>query len=125
MRRDRGFTLIEVVVAFAILGLSLSVLYGTFSNSIARTRQDASLSEATLLAQSLLNRAAAETTEFTEGEWSDFHYQLTRQLIAAPVKQSAFTIPTERVTARVRWVGGHGPREIELSTLRLVHRVSP
>ena len=59
-RRDAGFTLIEMVIAFAILGLSLSALYATFQSALSRTRHDAHLSEATMLARSVLARAGTE-----------------------------------------------------------------
>jgi general secretion pathway protein I len=37
LRRARGFTLIEVVVAFAILALSLGALYESFGGALRRS----------------------------------------------------------------------------------------
>lgn len=54
---DDGFTLLEVVVALAILGLSLTVLFAIFSQSVARTRSDETRENERVLAQSLLQRA--------------------------------------------------------------------
>lgn len=53
---EGGFTLIEVIVALAILGLSLTVLFAIFSQSIARIRVNETRESERLLAQSLLQR---------------------------------------------------------------------
>jgi general secretion pathway protein I len=122
----RGFTLLEVVIAFAILGLSLAVLYGAFQTALSRSRRDAQLSEATLLAQSLLARAGTELTieqPGHDGEWSGYRYVLTQEAVAAPSLRRTVTIPTQRVTVRVSWVSGSGTHEMEISTLKLARKV--
>ena len=120
--RMRGFTLLEVVIAFAILGLSLAVLYGAFQTALSRSRRDAQLSEATLLAQSLLARAGTELTieqSGQDGEWSGYRYLLTQEAVAASSLQPTITLPTRRLTVRVSWITGSGTHEIEISTLKL------
>jgi general secretion pathway protein I len=122
-----GFTLLEVVIAFAILGVSLAVLYGAFQTALSRSRRDAHLSEATMLAQSLLARAGTELTSEQpgqDGQWSGYRYELTQEAVTAPSLQPAITLPTQRVTARVSWVSGSGTHEIEISTLKLPRKVS-
>ena len=121
-----GFTLIEVVIAFAILGLSLAALYGVFCNSLGRVRRDARLSEATLLAQSLLAKGDIETPGAREGEtgeWHGFRYELTWHDLPSLPRQSAQGAIVARVTARIGWSGAGGPREIQISTLKLAQRV--
>ena len=124
--RMRGFTLIEVVIAFAILGLSLSALYAAFANALSRAQRDAQLSEGTLIARSLLSRAGSELPAAQgsyRGEWNNYHYELTQQSVSPPAKQPPFTLPVLRVTARVWWSGSSGPREINISTLKLAPKV--
>jgi general secretion pathway protein I len=125
--RQRGFTLIEAVIAFAILGLSLSALYGAFGAALSRTRRDAKLSEATLIAQSLLARAGTElpasSGHFT-GEWQDYRYELSQQISSAS-RPGIPTVQTAQVTARVTWAGSSGQRELEISALELVPVVRP
>lgn len=126
--RAAGFTLIEMVIAFAILGLSLSALYATFQNALSRTRHDAHLSEATLLARSLLARAGTEWPLIegsTRGEWSEYTYELAEHKILAPAKDVPFTLPAVQVTAAVTWVEFAGKRTISLSTLKLQPWVAP
>ena len=123
-RQIRGFTLIEVMIAFAILGLSLSSLYGVFAGSLSRMRRDAQLAEGTLLAQSLLSRAGLEfpaLQESYQGEWEGYNYQLTQHWMDTS-DNSARTPQLLRVTARVRRGSGSGPVDIELATIKLVPR---
>jgi general secretion pathway protein I len=126
--RAAGFTLIEMVVAFAILGLSLSALYATFQSALSRTQHDAHLSEATLLARSLLARAGTEWPLIegsTQGEWSEYSYELAEHKIVAPAKEVPFTLPAVQVTAAVTWVEFAGKRTVSLSTLKLQPWAAP
>src|SRR5690606_18779110 len=54
-RRQRGYTLIEVIVAFAVLGTALMLLLGTLSNGTRQVRWAADSGRAALHAQSLLD----------------------------------------------------------------------
>lgn len=125
---NRGFTLIEMVVAFAILGISLTVLFDAFETSLARTRHDTRLSEGTLFAQSVLARAG---TEFPldgavhSGQWQEFAYELSDRPIAPPQEQRVNTIATTLVTASVTWHELAGNRTIALSTLKFLPRANP
>ena len=127
-QRAAGFTLIEMVIAFAILGVSLSALYATFQSALSRTRHDAHLNEATLLARSLLTRAGTEWPLIegsSQGEWSEYTYEVTEHKILAPAKEVPFTLPAVQVTAAVTWVEFAGKRTYSLSTLKLQPWVAP
>lgn len=54
MRRQGGYTLIEVLVAFAVLALALTLLLGTLSGATRQVRWSADAGRASLYAQSLL-----------------------------------------------------------------------
>ncbi|WP_066093797.1 type II secretion system protein XpsI [Xanthomonas massiliensis] len=54
MRGQRGYTLIEVVVAFAVLALALTLLLGTLSGAARQIRGADDAGRAALHAQSLL-----------------------------------------------------------------------
>src|ERR1700732_1636245 len=51
---EAGFTLVEVIVALAILSIGLSVLLGLISGSLRQTAEAERMAEAGSLAQSLL-----------------------------------------------------------------------
>jgi general secretion pathway protein I len=119
----QGFTLIEMVVAFAILGVTLTALFATFESALSRTARDARLSEATMLAQSMLARAGTEWPlggAAHGGTWSSFSYEIQEK---AP--QSSATLSTRQVTVLVSWQEVGNTRSISLSTLRLAPRVLP
>ena len=126
--RNRGFTLIEMVIAFAILGVSLTALFDAFETSLARTRHDTRLSEGTLLAESLLARGG---TEFPldgavhAGNWQEFSYELVDQPVSAARGQMDYTVGTTTVIASVTWHESAGNRAITLSTLKFLPRTNP
>lgn len=55
-RRQGGYTLIEVIVAFALLALGLSLLLGTLSGAARQVRWSSDAGRAALYAQSLLDQ---------------------------------------------------------------------
>jgi general secretion pathway protein I len=124
-RRNRGFTLIEVIIAFAILGMTLSTLYGVFSTTLARARHEARLNEAVSVSQSLLSRAGVEwplTESPVRGELNGYDYEVTQEVVNAPAGQPALTQPIVRVTASVAWSDPAGQRNVSISTLKLLSR---
>ena len=56
LRSQQGFTLIEVVVAFAIFTLAVGALYESFAGAVRRNTQAQNRDQELLVAQSLLSR---------------------------------------------------------------------
>ena len=67
MRRARGFTLIEVVVAFVLLSLVLAVSFEIFTTGFSRAAELEEYSQALQVAQSRLAATGVEET-LKEGE---------------------------------------------------------
>ncbi len=76
--KARGFSLLEVIVAFALLAIGLGILIGILSGGVRQVRTAQTASEATLYAQSLLDTlGAAEPIEpgETSGEFDHGRYR--------------------------------------------------
>jgi general secretion pathway protein I len=124
----QGFTLVEMVVAFAILGLSLTALYSAFESALVRAGHDGRLNEGTLIAQSLLARASFEwplQDGVRSGDWNGFAYEIAEQTVAAPSGEQPYTVPTIQVTASVSWPEAAGMRHIAMSTRQFRPASSP
>lgn len=140
MKRARGFSLLEVLVAFTILALSLGVLMQIFSGSLRNADITRDAAQATALAQTLLAGAGVETP-LTTAESGGVHAGKFRwRLVMAPHDEPRgdrplLGVPESprgptaaelwRVTAEVawggdEWAGGRtGARNVTLTTLRL------
>ena len=123
--RSRGFTLIEVLVALAVLALALGVLFQIFSTGLNNSRVAEAYAKATLLAQSKLASLGIEeslgegqnTGRFDEqfGWRIDIH---SHEREEEPVGQDAPLKPYE-VVVTVYWGETDEERSVSLTTLRL------
>lgn len=78
--RQRGYTLIEVIVAFGVLALGLTLLLGTLSGATRQIRGADDAGRAALHAQSLLDQVGvgeALQPGRREGEFEDGRYRWT------------------------------------------------
>lgn len=125
-RRQRGYSLIEIVAAFVVLALGMSLAMQSVAGSVRQARIAAERTEAALLAQSLLDAAGVgerlQEGE-TEGNWDD-RYDWT--LRVEPLLLEEFdqgggisSVPAElmRLELDVRW-GQDGRRSARFVTLR-------
>ncbi len=130
LRRQRGFTLIEVVVAFVLLALALTLLLGTLSRSARAVRLSVDETRAVLHAQSLLDQTGVgESLQpgALEGEFEQGRYRWALRIEPYIDPQRPRNAPFEPSAARllqlaltVEW-GEGGPRQrLQLTTLRLV-----
>ncbi len=126
--RDRGFTLIEVLVAFAILALALGVLLQVFSTGLRNARVSEAYTTATLLAESKLAQVGIEDP-LVEGQSVGRFDDRFRWLIEVrPYQESEPDAAPEReglpvrayeVVVTVSWDEVHDKRSVSLTTLRL------
>ncbi len=83
-RRARGFTLLEVIIAFALLGLALTLLLGSLSGGAKQVREAELRTRAVLHAQSLLAEAGVASplqVGSQQGDWEQgrYHWELQVQ----------------------------------------------
>jgi general secretion pathway protein I len=136
--QQRGFSLLEILVAFSILALSLGVLMQIFSGSLRNAEVTRDSAQAVALAQSLLASAGVEAT-LVPGESAGVLGDKFRWLLrVSPLVQGPRPGETEavraplpldllEVTVRVAWGGdSRSPeRALALTTLRLQPVTTP
>jgi len=122
-RADAGFTLVEVVVALAILALSLSVVFVAMSDGTWRVGQADAATRAGSLVQSLLARAGTEVPlreGRAEGQFADgFGWTLQVQRFGDAADRAQWPLAAYTVTAEVSWDEAASRRSLALSTIRL------
>lgn len=122
-RKNGGFTLIEVLVAFLILAFSLGALFSLFSGSLRSVRQGEDYAHATALARAQLVRIDADGISgqgIETGETEDgYRWRIEFTPLPEPSGDGAFE--PLAVTVDVSW-GAQDNRLLSLSTVRLVRR---
>ncbi len=126
-RRACGYTLIEVIVAFALLALALTLLLGSLSNAARQVHWADGAGRATLYAQSLLDQTGvgeALRAGTRNGNFENERYRWTLQI--RPYVEEGATAPA--VTADgaqlfaldldLDW-GTAAAQHLEVHTLRL------
>ena len=126
--RESGFTLIEVVVAFVILALILSVSFEIFSRGMARTGDLDDRARALVVAQSRLAATGSEEAikeGVATGDTEDHRFQWTvtvrradEMAASADGKAPTGAYALYRVDVHVAWRGADSKdRALDLATL--------
>ena len=127
-RAERGFTLIEVVVALALLGLVLAVLSDGLRTGLSSASRAAAIEPPLAIAQAKL--AAVGVTEpltpgTSRGEdargiaWQMSVDDYQDEAPDAPASDAPGVPKLYRIKLTVTWQQGGTPRTISLSTLRV------
>lgn len=124
-KREAGFTLTEVLVALAIIGLALGAVAGVFGVGLTAHETVSSAETALAVAEEQLSLAAATPHPgATNGIFAD---RFTWQATVAPYQDPAYKAadaptpapPLYSIAVSVAWNDGRHTREVSLSTLRL------
>jgi general secretion pathway protein I len=130
MRRQRGYTLIEILVAFGILALALTLLLGTLSGATRQVRWSADAGRAALHAQSLLadiGVGVALQPGREEGELEDGRYRwqldvapYVDPLLAEPAAADPFAPQLLQLRLELAWGVDRRADRLVVESLRLV-----
>ncbi len=134
----RGFSLLEVLVAFVILALVVTALFGLFGGALRNAATAEEWTRALLVAQSRLAESA-NVQPLREGTFAgtESDARIAWQAVVAPYlapqtnpelerQSESMTTRLYRVTVDVRYPGDDGrDRTLSLSTVRLGARNPP
>lgn len=126
-QRQRGFTLIEVMAAFAIFALLFAVTLQILSTSVTNTRRSADFTQAALWAQSVFSAAGVE--EMLEpgrsaGRFDErftWTLEVSEDMVFDERGLDAMDLPIAlyALELTVEW-GDHHPRQAVFRTMRSV-----
>jgi general secretion pathway protein I len=131
--RNRGFTLIEIVVAMAILGVGLIVIIELFSGGLRLGRVSEEYTQAVGLARMKLEEIflAEQLKEGSEqGEFNkDFRWQVgVKKVDLLPVEKGLeFKPPVEfyQIKVNIFWKSGSKERSTEIESFRTIPFQAP
>ena len=119
---EQGFSLLEVLVAFAILAISMGILFQSYSTGVRGVTLSREYAKATELAQSQLAQvgSAIPLQDGTlSGEWADQYQWMVAIGRASELQRPDSVYVLYSVDIRVGWLEGERQRSVNLSTLKL------
>ena len=128
--KQGGYSLIEVLVAFVILAMALTVLLRIFSGGLRNVDAATDYAQAVVIANAQMNSPGSieplqpgETAGEIEERFtwtrtiSDFRLETQS---TNPERQ----LPAYHISVEVQWADGNGTRRVAFETLRLVDSIA-
>ena len=124
LKKNRGMTLIEVLVAFIVLSVTMAVIMQIFSGGMRNARLAASYSRAVFLAESRLAAVGVEQPLAQGEEAGQVGGYLRWSVTITPVddgvpERQLMPVRLYQVRARVSWNEDALERQVELLSLRV------
>lgn len=124
---QQGFSLLEILIAFSILAVSLSILLNIFALGVTTASVAEDYTTAVEIAESLMAKTGIETPlqagQIEGVQHNKYHWQVLVQpfaLASEPVDNTTLNAALFKVSVTVSWGDG---RKIKLVTLKLVNKV--
>jgi len=127
MKNQRGFTLIEVLVAASVLGIAATALFGLLSKSLSNLRKVEDLHRYELAAQDLMNRVLLLETipapATAEGAVDNLggHWNVRVTPWAPATLEKKPDQGVLKVEVEVTWPGRSSRRSIEVESLKVAN----
>lgn len=124
-----GFTLLEVVVAMAIVGLGVTTLFEIFSSGLRLGTRSSERTEATAYSRQAIDELLIRPRVSDGGEEGSFGEKYRWSIQVKPFQEDAPFSSTgwdlKEVSLKMRFREGDRERDMELRTLRLVRKKGP
>ncbi len=115
MLKDRGFTLFEVVVAIAVLGIGIAMVMQLFSGGLRSGRASQDYTLGVILAREKMEETLIEPVEGS----GEFDNGYRWQADVASYGSSEEDLNLLEIKVRVSWPDSNKERSVELVTLRV------
>jgi general secretion pathway protein I len=120
----KGFTLLEVLLALVIVGISVTVVLQLFSHNLRNVANSEDYVKAALVAEGKL-RDITEGVDLTERQWTEYTDDGYRiDVTVLPVendKAQAVNMKLLQVDLSLSWKSGSRNRVMNIKTLKLVN----
>jgi len=123
---QRGFTLLEVVVAVALVGLGLAAALEILAVGLRSARASGDYTQAVLLARQKLGELSSQmlTSRVEDGSFGEV-YRWTAEVTPEDTDVEGLPVRLFRLRVKVSWVGKGGDKGVELVTLRGAEAEAP
>lgn len=135
VRAQRGLSLLELLVAFAIMAMALGLLYRSMGSSARNVAEMVYQQQAAMVAESLLSARESVSEEgWTEsGESAGFTWQVKSAPYLQEVRRETAPVGAIPITATklhqvlitIRWFDGSRQQAFEMQTLLPQRRQDP
>lgn len=129
LRSHRAFTLLEVIVAMAIVGLGVVTLLELFALGLRLTTSSSTRTEAIAFGQQAMDgvliRPNVEDGEEEGSRGQSYHWRLQVRAVPGdgqPFSQSGWDL--KEIALQLKYREGGRERQIEMKTLRLVKKTA-
>jgi general secretion pathway protein I len=125
LKETAGFTLLEVLVALALLGIAVTAILQLFSANLKSISASEEYVAGSLEAQSKMQEVL-DGTEFPEKSWNGvtnngYRFQVS---VSDALKERAETLPVKLVAVEVKvyWTQGTMEKSLTLKTMKMVEK---
>ncbi len=121
-RAEYGFTLLEVIIALAILGMAFALSMELLANGVRSAKASEDYTQAVLLARQKLAEIAATPNLEKSADGGEFGGGFSWSSEVQPLPQEQEEgLPARlyQVRVRVAWTGRRGEKSLDLYTLRM------
>jgi general secretion pathway protein I len=123
LKSSDGFTLLEVLVALALLGIAVTVILQLFSANLKSISASEEYVAGSLEAQSKM-REILDSEEFSERSWNGvtdngYRFQVS---VSDTLPERVENLPVKLVVVEVKvfWARGAGEKSLTLKTMKMV-----